>query len=120
MLDQPSAERLCKILGMLGSNHAGERDTAARLASRMLSDLSLTWQQVIVVPAPSIVPTEPSPENDWRKMARFCWAHRWGLSARDQDFVRSMLNWRGEPSETQQRWLCSLYSRVFRMTRGRV
>jgi hypothetical protein len=30
-----------------------------------------------------------------------------------------MLALRGEPSEAQQRWLCSLYSRVFRMTRGR-
>jgi hypothetical protein len=125
MLNPNNAERLVKILGMLGSDHAGERDTAARMASRMLADLSLTWQMVIIAPAPSIVPASgaarrSNPDTDYRQMARFCWNHRWGLSGRDQEFVRSMLNWSGDPSEAQQRWLCSLYSRVWRMSRGRV
>jgi len=38
-------ERLAMVLGTLGSDHAGERDNAARLAVRMLK--GLTWPQVL-------------------------------------------------------------------------
>ena len=34
--------KLVKILGMLGSAHAGERDNAAHTATRMLKDAGLT------------------------------------------------------------------------------
>jgi hypothetical protein len=124
MLDQPSAERLVKILGMLGSDHAGERDTAARTASRMLSDLSLTWQQLIVVPAPSIVPRSTHMHmrraETWHRMALYCHNRRWGLNAIEQRFVADMLNRRGEPTDKQADWLVSIYERVLRQTRGRV
>jgi hypothetical protein len=35
------------ILGMLGSDHAGERDNAARLADHMVKEAGLTWPQVL-------------------------------------------------------------------------
>jgi hypothetical protein len=124
MLNQNNAERLCKILGMLGSDHPGERDTAARMASRMLSDLSLTWAQVIVAPAPSIVPQRPRPHgastDTWRRMALYCHNRRWSLTAAEQRFVADMVNHRSEPSERQADWLCAIYDRVLRACRGRV
>jgi hypothetical protein len=35
--------KLVKVLGMLGSAHAGERDNAARMAVQILKDAGLTW-----------------------------------------------------------------------------
>ena len=39
--------KLIKVLGMLGSAHAGERDNAARLATQILKDAGLTWFDVL-------------------------------------------------------------------------
>jgi hypothetical protein len=39
--------KLVKVLGMLGSDHAGERDNAARLATQILKDAGLTWYDVL-------------------------------------------------------------------------
>lgn len=40
-------DRLCKLLGMLGSRHEGEVVNAARLSSRMLQEAGLTWLGLI-------------------------------------------------------------------------
>jgi hypothetical protein len=40
-------ERLARLLGMLGSVHAGEIVNAARLAVRLVKDSELTWEQVV-------------------------------------------------------------------------
>jgi hypothetical protein len=40
-------KRLVMVLGMLGSDHAGERDNAARLVVRMLKEAGLTWPQLL-------------------------------------------------------------------------
>jgi hypothetical protein len=40
-------QRLAAILGMLGSNSAGERDNAARLAEELRKQHSVTWQEMI-------------------------------------------------------------------------
>jgi hypothetical protein len=44
--------KLVKVLGMLGSTHAGERDNAARQATRMLKDAGLTWYDVVNIVEP--------------------------------------------------------------------
>jgi len=46
-LDTRTAERLAKICGMLGSNHEGERASAASLADKFVRDLGLTWRDII-------------------------------------------------------------------------
>jgi hypothetical protein len=46
--------KLIKILGMLGSDHAGERDTAARMATQILKEAKLTWYDVL-----DVAPEEP-------------------------------------------------------------
>jgi hypothetical protein len=131
MLNQNNAERLAKILGMLGSDHAGERAAAGLAAHRLLSDLSLTWHQVIIAPSvpttvsvgsydPPDLRTRPRSQQrhsgytDWQRMARFAWSCRDRLRPRDQEFVRSMLAWRGPPTERQQDWLSEIYARLTR------
>jgi hypothetical protein len=46
---KPVPAKLIKVLGLLGSDQAGERDTAARMATQMLKDLGLTWYDVLDV-----------------------------------------------------------------------
>lgn len=46
------SEKLVKVLGMLGSAHAGERDNAARTATRLLKEAGLTWYDVLGIEEP--------------------------------------------------------------------
>jgi hypothetical protein len=43
------SKRLVRVLGMLGSDYANERDNAARMAAQMLKDAGLTWYDVLNV-----------------------------------------------------------------------
>ena len=43
----PETSRLVKLLGMLGSDHAGERAAAGLKAHNLLADRRLTWADVI-------------------------------------------------------------------------
>ena len=49
-VELPSGSRdlLVKTLGMLGSNHLGERDNAACTAERLRKKFGLTWDQLII------------------------------------------------------------------------
>jgi hypothetical protein len=98
-----AADRLAKILGMLGSAHSCERASAAAKADAMVREAGLTWAQVINVPplaadAPRIRAWR-SPSTDWQKMAAYCHERRHRLSQWDREFVSSMLHWCGEPSD---------------------
>ena len=44
--------KLVKVLGMLGSDHAGERAEAARRATIILKEAQLTWYDVLDVEEP--------------------------------------------------------------------
>ena len=46
-LDSASADRLIRLLGMLGSAHDGEIANAGRMADRLVRGLGLTWRDVI-------------------------------------------------------------------------
>ena len=73
------ADRLIKLLGMLGSAHDGEALTAARLADRLVRDqLKLTWGEVIPSPATRSCAPEPRVWREpatWQDAARLA-AHR--------------------------------------------
>ena len=43
-----SRERLVKALGMLASDHAGERDNAALVVEQQRKKLGLTWEELII------------------------------------------------------------------------
>ncbi len=54
-------QRLAGILGMLGSNSAGERDNAARLAEQFRRTSGLTWIELLTPPVKLlIVPGKPA------------------------------------------------------------
>jgi hypothetical protein len=42
-------KRLVRVLGYLGSDSAGERDNAARVATRMIKEAGLTWYDILDV-----------------------------------------------------------------------
>jgi hypothetical protein len=117
-LPQEAADRLTKLLGMLGSEHDGERATAAAKANAFVRAMGLTWRDIISPPlAPDHAPRIRSwraNDSNWRRMAEFCHARRWQLNQKDRDFVRSMLNWRQQPTERQREWLLDLYARLHR------
>lgn len=118
-LDPASADRLKKILGLLGSAHDGERAAAGAKAHELIRSLGLTWQEVIVAP-PTLPAHYPrirawrAGDSDWQRMAQFCHNRQWLLRPKDREFVRTMANWRGEPTERQREWLLDLYAQLHR------
>jgi hypothetical protein len=47
MLSQADHSRLVKLLGVLGSEHAGERDAAALAIERLRRSTGLTWAELL-------------------------------------------------------------------------
>jgi hypothetical protein len=109
VLDPRAAERLAKICGMFGSDHAGERAAAAAKANEMVLSLGLRWADVISVP---LVPVEAPADISWQDALSVCIEHIDELDPRSQAFVRSLSRWRGEPSERQLQWLFDIHERV--------
>ena len=54
--------RLERILGMLGSEHAGERASAALQAEAFRKLHGLTWAQLLALPPVDVVEVAPEPE----------------------------------------------------------
>ena len=64
-------QRLLRILGMLGSSFAGERDNAARHAEAIRVRHGLTWEDLLAMksekeaPQPVQEPEAAEPPRDW-------------------------------------------------------
>ena len=87
----PAAGRakLAKLLGMLGSDHAGERDAAAIAAAKLVRSTGLTWQQILSPPPPD----RPLPElGTWRETVRQCLARPGSLRPWEVGFLRDLPN----------------------------
>ena len=48
LLDPDAADKLARICGLFGSDHDGERATAAAMADKLLRQRGLTWRAIIV------------------------------------------------------------------------
>jgi hypothetical protein len=105
-LTADDAQRLAKLLGMLGSDHVGERASAAAKADALVRSRGLRWTDVIVPPA------QATTTSDWQVMAAYCLDRHWLLTPREFDFVQSIMKWRGEPTERQQNWLLDIVTRL--------
>jgi hypothetical protein len=87
------ADKLVKVLGMLGSAHDGEVAAAGRTAHSMLKAKGLTWSDVIV---PAVPRPEP-PQRRWRRTtspsdtAALCLQWPEVLSDWEVDFCRSIV-----------------------------
>jgi hypothetical protein len=110
-LDDATADRLVKVLGMLGSDHAGERAAAGAKAAALVKAAGMTWRDVIA-PSPPIIPQLENPTPDWRRMAAECHARRARLKPSELAFVAKIITWRGEPTEKQLAWLEDIHARL--------
>ena len=57
---------LAKMLGLLGSDHAGERDAAGLAAHRLVTNAGLTWYDVLVGPSEPVEVSHNRPDTTWR------------------------------------------------------
>jgi len=60
-------KRLVAILGMLGSDHAGERDSAARQAEAFRREHNKTWDDLLVRAIKIPKPPPPAPVEPQRQ-----------------------------------------------------
>jgi hypothetical protein len=122
--------RLVRLLGMLGSDHDGERANAARLADEHRKRSGLTWGEIILPlaedrgrrkPAKPRKPRKakatkpakpaPPPAPPWRDMATLVaesvLATKW-----ERDFASGLLEkWRGALTEKQALCLEKLFAK---------
>ena len=114
-LDASSAQRLVRLLGMLGSAHDGEVANAGRMADRLIREHGLTWSQIIApTPPATFTPLfrEPTTALEWRQLAVWIkrnFADR--LNAREHQFVMHMATWGAMPSAKQREWLNAIAER---------
>jgi hypothetical protein len=76
--------RLVAVLGRLGSEHVGERAAAGLLASRMLHDKGLGWDEVLA-------PSAPAVEDTWRQQAIEAARYPGLLTPWEREFVRRLV-----------------------------
>jgi hypothetical protein len=109
-LDDAATDRLVKILGLLGSDQAGERASAAAKADALVRSAGLTWRDV-VMPSPPIAPRLEG-QSSWRMLAAECYEQQAILAPKEREFVGALLTWRAEPSPKQLAWLTKIHVRL--------
>lgn len=82
--------RLVNILGMLGSEHAGERASAALLAARLVRERGLSWSDVVPSSAGSIIPNASRGVAEPISDLGLCLRHVEHLTQWEQGFVKSV------------------------------
>jgi hypothetical protein len=83
-LEATDRTRLAKLLGMLGSAYAGERDAAGLAAHRLVQERDLTWSDIL---CPSAIEQQPA---TWRDIVQACLPHPHNLSPWEQHFLRGL------------------------------
>jgi hypothetical protein len=115
--------RLKKLLLMLSSTQPGEVVAAAGAIGRTLREAGRDWHDLArgllaEAPHPQPRPRRPPPDPDedaaWRVMWRFCRERQGVLRSREREFIDSLGEWRGRPTETQRAWLSAIYARLRR------
>ena len=66
-LDPANAERLARLLGMLGSAHDGEIANAGRMADKLVRSLGLTWHDLIHCGTPQRRQVATRSTGAWRE-----------------------------------------------------
>ena len=92
-LSSSGRRRLVDVLGLLGSEHAGERAAAALVASRLLGKAGLAWDDVLVnrtgEPASASKPKRSSGAGNLAADQELCELHADRLGPWEQRFVLS-------------------------------
>lgn len=113
-------ERLQKLLLMLSSDQPGEVVAAAQAIKRALKAAGADWHYLA-----NRLTTGPKPHkadhrarrpdtwpDDWHVMHDYCLDREAQLRSREQDFINSLCEWRGDLTEKQYAWLASIYQRL--------
>lgn len=79
--------RLAKLLALLGSNHAGERDAAGLAAHRLLQHRGVTWQQAL---EPVAIVKKLPELGAWRQTVAACLQHRGALRKWEITFLTDL------------------------------
>lgn len=91
-LSPDDRRRLAGVLARLSSNHAGERDAAALLASRIVRDRDVTWLDVLRADLPAHTPAAANPHHNAPSGSDLALSlrHIGRLNGWEQQFVRSL------------------------------
>ena len=108
-LPAPDRAKLGKLLGLLGSDHAGERDAAGLAAHRLLQSRGLTWPAVLAPPTRAREPLQ----GDWRQTCAACLERRGSLRPWEIGFLNDLPNFR-RVSSKQRYILQEIANRVLR------
>ena len=94
-LPESDRVRLVRLLGMLGSVHAGEVANAGALADQLVRRHGLTWEQVISANGQQERQQHASPPcRTWRDVIVECRARPDRLSAWEIRFLANIAVWR--------------------------
>ena len=103
---QTQRDKLVRILGMLGSSFEGERASAALMASNLLKNLGLTWDEIVKKPDEK---DQARPEQkaeyrdpprgweygyDWKDQARVLMDYDYLLTEWEYNFLESLIKQR--------------------------
>ena len=106
-LEERTADKLVKVLGLFASDSAGERDAAMVRATVVLQSAGLAWADLVRLAAkasasPQLPPAPP--EAPQIITARWALAFRNQLSERERKFLNSVLRLKALTSR-QRAWL---------------
>lgn len=104
-LSPDDRRRLAGVLARLASDHAGEREAAALLATRLVKDRDVTWLDVL---QPDPLGHKPGAADPWHNAdpgsdLGLCQRHAGRLNAWEQEFVWSVARARRRtPSQSRK------------------
>ncbi len=105
-LSTADADRLAKLLGMLGSEHDGERASAGLLAHKLIRERGLTWPEIICPRQDWHEPTDP------RDLAEQCGRYPATLTPWERKFLAEIATGPRPPSVRQLWVLREIAARV--------
>ncbi len=99
-LSSADRTKLAKLLGLLASNHAGERDAAALAACRFVQSRKLTWSDVV---KPTAIEKKLPELGTWRQTVAQCLQRPGALRQWELGFLRDLPGFRR--LSTKQRYV---------------
>jgi hypothetical protein len=111
-LDADKLARLIKLLGMFGSNFAGERENAGKKAHELITAAGTTWAELLT-PKPSQAVAVASGPRTWRVFVEQVLIDHYGaLYESELKFLPSLLASGRAPSPAQTAWLIKIARRT--------
>lgn len=116
MLSAAEHSKLIRVLEMTRSDSDGEALAAARAAQRILAGRSFAdvWPapRIAYSPPPRSTFSRPARAPTWRERAAECRRCPGILSERENEFLRSLLQWTGDLTPKQAAWLARISAKV--------